>query len=87
MAMEMAATGGAAPENCHCRYIVFTAFTVSVVGATVNKRLLKNVQPQFAPYEKVEGLAVTGDGDLWVALDNDGGEFESRLVRYRNLIR
>ena len=47
----------------------------------------ENVQPQFAPYEKVEGLAVTEDGDLWVALDNDGGEFESRLVRYRNLIR
>ena len=54
---------------------------------TVTKRLLKNVQPQFAPYEKVEGLAVTWDGDLWVALDNDGGEFESRLVRYRNLLR
>ena len=44
MAMEMAATGGAAPKKiAMCRYIVFTAFTVSVVGATVNKRLLKNV--------------------------------------------
>ena len=59
----------------------------SIAGATVSKRLLKNVQPQFTPYEKVEGLAVTWDGDLWVALDNDGGEFESRLVRYRNAIR
>ena len=55
----------------------------SVVGSTVNKRLLLNVQPQFTPYEKVEGLAVTWGGDLWVALDNDGGEFESRMVRYR----
>ncbi len=59
----------------------------SVVGSTVNKRLLRDVQPQFTPYEKVEGLAVTWGGDLWVALDNDGGEFESRLVRYRNLLR
>jgi Esterase-like activity of phytase/LVIVD repeat len=55
----------------------------SVAGATVSKRLLRDVQPQFTPYEKVEGLAVTSGGDLWVVLDNDGGEFESRLVRYR----
>ena len=59
----------------------------SVVGSTVNKRLLLNVQPQFTPYEKVEGLAVTWGGDLWVALDNDGGEFESRMVRYRRVLR
>jgi hypothetical protein len=59
----------------------------SVVGTTVNKRLLVDVQPQFTPYEKVEGLAVTWGGDLWVALDNDGGEFESRMVRYRRVLR
>jgi DNA-binding beta-propeller fold protein YncE len=59
----------------------------SIAGSTVDKRLLRNVQPEFTPYEKVEGLAVTPDGDLWVALDNDGGEFESRLVRYRHLIK
>ena len=59
----------------------------SIVGSTVSKRLLKNVQPQFTPYEKVEGLAVTWGGDLWVVLDNDGGEFESRLVRYNQLFR
>ena len=59
----------------------------SIVGSTVSKRLLRDVQPQFTPYEKVEGLAVTWGGDLWVALDNDGGEFESRVVRYRNLLR
>ena len=59
----------------------------SIVGSTVSKRLLKNVQPQFTPYEKVEGLAVTWGGDLWVVLDNDGGEFESRLVRYSQLFR
>lgn len=27
----------------------------SIVGAAVSKRLLRDVQPQFAPYEKVEG--------------------------------
>ena len=59
----------------------------SIVGSTVSKRLLKNVQPQFTPNEKVEGLAVTARGDLWVVLDNDGGEFESRLVRYSQLFR
>jgi hypothetical protein len=59
----------------------------SIAGATVSKRLLRDVQPQFAPYEKVEGLAVTRGGDLWVVLDNDGGEFESRLVRYRDPVR
>jgi hypothetical protein len=55
----------------------------SIAGSAVSKQLLRDVQPQFTPYEKVEGLAVTWGGDLWVALDNDGGEFESRLVRHR----
>jgi hypothetical protein len=34
----------------------------------------------FFPYEKVEGLALMPNGDLWVGLDNDGGEVESRLI-------
>ncbi len=50
-------------------------------GATVAKTLLRDVLPLFTPYEKVEGLALAGGHDLWVVLDNDGGEFESRLVR------
>jgi hypothetical protein len=54
-------------------------------GSTVQKTLLRDLLPIFTPYEKVEGLTRTwGDessGDLWVVLDNDGGEFESRLVR------
>jgi hypothetical protein len=28
----------------------------------------------------VESLAVTRRGDVWVALDNDGGEIELRIV-------
>ena len=59
----------------------------SVVGSTVTKKLLHDVFPQFTPYEKVEGLGLTINGDLWVVLDNDGGEFESRLVRYRHPFR
>jgi hypothetical protein len=72
---------GLAPED-----IATAVSATSIVGSTVSKHLLRDVQPQFTPYEKVEGLAVTWGGDLWVALDNDGGEFESRLVRYRKLL-
>ena len=35
---------------------------------------------EFFPYEKIESLAITRRGDLWVGLDNDGGTIESRLV-------
>ena len=73
---------GLAPED-----IATPVSAASIAGSTVTKRLLRDVQPQFTPYEKVEGLAVTWGGDLWVVLDNDGGEFESRLVRYRKLLR
>lgn len=73
---------GLAPED-----IATAVSATSIVGSTVSKHLLQDVQLQFTPYEKVEGLAVTWGGDLWVVLDNDGGEFESRLVRYRKLFR
>jgi hypothetical protein len=73
---------GLVPED-----IATPVSAASIAGSTVSKRLLRDVQPQFTPYEKVEGLAVTWGGDLWVVLDNDGGEFESRLVRYRQLLR
>jgi hypothetical protein len=41
--------------------------------------LVVDVLPAFAPYEKVEGLALLR-GDLWVNVDNDGGELENRFV-------
>ena len=67
---------------------IAAAPTASIVRRRlVTKTLLRDVLPEFAPYEKVEGLAVDKSGSLWVALDNDGGEFESRLVRYRRAIR
>ncbi|MEZ6197773.1 MAG: esterase-like activity of phytase family protein [Planctomycetota bacterium] len=47
---------------------------------TVVKHEVADVLADFFPYEKVEGLALTNGGKLWVGLDNDGGEVESRLV-------
>ena len=46
---------------------------------TVNKNLVRDVLADFAPYEKIEGIVVGWFGDLWVGMDNDGGELESRL--------
>jgi hypothetical protein len=56
---------------------------------TVEKRLVFDVQSGFFPFEKVEGLALR-HGDLWVALDNDGGEVANRFVnmgRFRDPFR
>ncbi|MCB9889963.1 MAG: hypothetical protein H6836_10355 [Planctomycetes bacterium] len=51
------------------------------------KKLAYDVRDAFVPYEKIEGLALTRRNHLWVGLDNDGGEVESRLIdlgRFRN---
>ena len=58
-----------------------TIATCQARGAEVSTRLFKDVQPEFSPLEKVEALAMTALGEVWVALDNDGGEVEPRLVR------
>jgi hypothetical protein len=55
----------------------------SLPGATVTTTLVLDALPLFTPYKKVEGLTPTVKGDLWIVLDNDGGELESRLVRVR----
>lgn len=47
---------------------------------TVTKVELRDVLAEFAPYEKIECLAVTAEGSLWVGLDNDGGAVESRFL-------
>ncbi len=47
---------------------------------TVGKTLLADVLAQFFPYEKIESLAVTPQGDLWIGMDNDGGTVENRVV-------
>lgn len=54
-------------------------------GDTIVKTEWADILPVFSPYEKVEGLALTPDGEIWVGLDNDGGEVESRLVNIGQL--
>ena len=45
----------------------------------VEKRLVQDVAADFFPFEKVEGIALIR-GELWVGLDNDGGEVANRIV-------
>ena len=45
---------------------------------TVTKVEVRDALDEFSPYEKIEGIGVSW-GSLWIALDNDGGEVESRL--------
>lgn len=57
---------------------------------TVKKVLSSNILEDFFPFEKVEGLALSRRGELWIGLDNDAGEVESRLInkgRFRNPLR
>jgi len=46
---------------------------------TARKVLVSDVQAAFSPFEKVESLALLR-GELWVGLDNDGGEVANRVV-------
>ena len=50
-----------------------------LVGAVIEKTLLRDVLEESAPFEKVEGLTLAKDGRLWSVIDNDGGLHESRL--------
>ena len=59
----------------------------TIIGSAVSKTLLRDLLPLFTPYEKIEGLTRARDGGLWVVLDNDGGEFESRLIRLEHATR
>jgi hypothetical protein len=60
--------------------LVADADGVPDASDTVVKVELRDLLSDFFPFEKVEGLAVTPGGDLWVGLDNDGGEVQSKLV-------
>lgn len=53
-------------------------------GALISKTLFEDILEQFFPYEKVESLAITRHGDVWVGLDNDGGEVEARVGKIRD---
>lgn len=52
----------------------------AVPANSIVKTELADVLADFTPFEKVEGLTPTPQGDLWIGLDNDGGEVSSRLV-------
>ena len=45
---------------------------------TVVKSLVVDCVADFSPYEKIEGIAWQ-NGLMWVQMDNDGGQLESRL--------
>jgi hypothetical protein len=53
-------------------------------GALITKSLFEDLIDEYFPLEKVESLVVTRKGDVWTALDNDGGEIEPRMVRIRS---
>jgi hypothetical protein len=51
-----------------------------LADVVISKREIFDVLDAFAPFEKVEGLAVAPTGDVCALLDNDGGELHSVLV-------
>lgn len=61
-------------------------------GGLVTKTLARDLLPDLAArggliLEKIEGLAVTGDGDVWIVNDNDGvddSNGETQLIRLGN---
>lgn len=59
-------------------------------GDTIAKFLVADCVQEFSPFEKIEGIGISHFGDLWVNLDNDGGQVEPRmrnLGRFRNPLR
>jgi len=62
-------------------------------GTTVTKTLVRDLIPDFEATgalvpEKIEGLAVTSNGDVWVNNDNDGvddNSGENQLIRIGNI--
>lgn len=58
-----------------------------VTDRVITKTLLRDVLADTAPFEKVEGLALTKGRTLWAVVDNDGGKHESRLVALGKVAR
>lgn len=48
------------------------------IAEMVRKTEIADIVEEFSPYEKVEGVALF-QGQMWVIVDNDGGQLESRL--------
>jgi hypothetical protein len=60
---------------------------LDLTGRVIQKNVLLDVLEDFIPFEKVEGLALTGSGRLWACLDNDGGQYAPLLVKLGRLSR
>jgi hypothetical protein len=58
--------------------------TQCVATSLITKTLFEDLADDYFPLEKIESLVVTQNGDVWTALDNDGGEIEPRMVRIRS---
>ena len=63
-----------------------------IPGDTIEKKLVRDLIPDLlAPhglvYEKIEGSAVTSDGNVWIVNDNDGLEDKSGEQQLLNLGR
>jgi len=48
------------------------------IAEMVRKTEIADIVAEFSPYEKMEGVALF-QGQVWVIVDNDGGQLESRL--------
>lgn len=52
----------------------------NIFSSVVRKEKLIDLKNDLMPFEKIEGLTVSPSGLIWAALDNDGGEVESKLI-------
>jgi hypothetical protein len=60
-------------------------------GSTVSKELVRDLIPDILAkggqiLEKIEGLAVTGDGEVWIVNDNDGVDDNSGEIQLLNVM-
>jgi hypothetical protein len=59
-------------------------------GTTISKTLLRDLMPDLAMpkgniYEKIEGMAVTSSGEVYIVNDNDGVDTNSGEQQLMNL--
>jgi DNA-binding beta-propeller fold protein YncE len=50
-----------------------------LAGLVIKKKKVLELKDTIAPFEKLEGLTVTPNGQVWTAVDNDGGLHASSL--------
>lgn len=62
-----------------------TEETSQIAGSVIKKTKALELGATIAPFEKLEGLAVTSKGKVWAAVDNDGGNHKSGLYAVADL--